>query len=152
MKIKPLPKTHARLACLKISALCYCCLLPHILAGESTNWEPCHILSLCCHILRSARWRHFTDAAVLFCSCNSSSIVFFETNLDTIYVCFPSLLSRGSSQFSLSLSSPPSQSLHPNPSLVCMCAYEPITGMEKPQIVHSKRGKDLMNFCVVLWL
>lgn len=31
-------------------------------------------------------------------------------------------------------------------------AYKPVTGMEKPQIVLSEWCKDLMNFCVVLWL
>lgn len=98
---------------------------------------------------RSACWRHFIDAAVPSHVRCFNSIVFCETNLDLICV-FSITLILSVRPLSLSLSSPPSLSL--SPSLVCMCEYEPITRMEKPQIVHSQWSEDLMNFCVVLWL
>lgn len=108
----------------------------HRLKGHFSRW----MRVVCQRLDRSVHWRHFTGAAV---PC-SSSIVLCETNLGLIHACFPSLLSRAIRPV---FSSPPSPSLHPNPlSLVCMCAYEPITGMEKPQIVYSKWGRDLMNF------
>lgn len=93
---------------------------------------------------RSAYRRLFPDTAVpsRVC-CSYNSIVFTETTLNLIRVSF----FHG---FYLSAVFPlcPPPCLSPC-SLVCMCAYEPITGMDKPQIVHSKWSKDLMIFCVV---
>lgn len=85
---------------------------------------------------QSARWRHFIDAAV------SSPAALSSVRPHSCVFSIAFISSHPVSHLSLSLLSTQSPSL----SLVCMCAYEPITGTEKPQIVHSKWSKDLMNF------
>lgn len=100
------------------------------------GWESCMAIS-CCQILPISMLETLHSVSP---PCCSNSIIFFETNLGTSV--FPLIF----------LSLFPAQSLHPSPSLLCMCAFEPITEMEKPQIVHSESSRDLMNLCVVLWL
>lgn len=73
----------------------------------------------------------------------SNSIVFCETTLDLIHVCFPLLLSDPVSPLSLFSLHRAGLSIQTLP-LVCMCAYQPVTGMEKPQIEMRQRFNEFL--------